>query len=157
MDQLFPPCSISQVEISAPGRIFTASSSMATRSFSGAPGAVFFRGDCAAGTKIIRSSFSVSEATFARAKCALWTGSKLPPKIPIRGRRKSGSPRAGMGSGPPAENGLHRKIRHAARSVPAKTPCEIRAWRVYSEQVGVNRQKLLPPRTACKAGEMIFR
>lgn len=122
MDQLFPPCSVSQVEISAFGISRTALSSIARRSFSGAPGAELFSGDCAAGTKIRRSSFSASRAAFANAKCALCTGSKLPPKIPMRGRRKSGSPRAGTGSGPPADTGLQRKTRHAAKSVPVKNP-----------------------------------
>ena len=157
MDQLFPPCSISQVEISASGISRIALSSIATRSFSGAPGAVLFSGDCAAGTKIRRSSFSVFRAAFANAKCASCTGSKLPPKIPMRGRRKSGSPRTGTGSGPPSDIGLQRKIRHTAKSVPVKNPCRISACLAYSEQVGVNRQNPLPPKTACSAGEMIFR
>lgn len=157
MDQLFPPCSISQVEISAFGISRTALSSIARRSFSGAPGAAFFSGDCAAGTKIRRSSFSVFCAAFANARCALCTGSKLPPKSPMRGRRKSGSLCAGTGSGPPADIGLQRKIRHAAKSVPVKNPCRISACRAYSEQVGEKRQNPFPPNTACSAGEMIFR
>ncbi len=157
MDQLFPFCSVSQVEISAPGISRTASSSIAMRSFAEAPGVALFSGECAAGTKIRRSSLSVFCAAFANAECALCTGSKLPPKIPMRGRRKSGSPWAGTGSAPPSESGLQRKTRHAAKSVPVKKPCRISACLAYSEHVGENRQKPFPPKTARNAGEIILR
>lgn len=156
-DQLVPPCSSSQDEISARGNGASAARSIASLSAPEAPGARVFSGDCAAGTKISRSSFSSKKAASARDKCARCGGSKLPPKIPTRIRRNSGSPGAGTGSFPPRENGLHRSTRHAASSVPVKNPCFSSACRAYSEHVGEKRQKPFPPERSRSAGETIFR
>src|SRR5687767_5370933 len=57
---------------------------MRRRSSGGAGLVSGLKGDCAAGTKKIRSSESSSIAARATSKCPLWTGSNDPPKSAMR-------------------------------------------------------------------------